>query len=775
MFLIASAAWAQQPAPQPPAAPPQQPPPAAAQTPATPPSAAPQTPAAAQTPAAPQPTAPQAPAAQVQMASMQNASLTEVIDQLTRALHISYIMDPTIAKGGVTLNTYGDARSLDARNLLDQILRINGLGMVEAGGIYRIVPLKEIARQPLRLQREVNGQAIPEDDQPMLNVVFLKYVAVDELAKVLGEFTSENAYMIPYAPANLLFILDSRRNMRRIMELINEFDSDTFANQRVHIFEVHNARPSDLVKDLDAILKSISLDPKNGTVRFLPVDRINELIAVAPNPGVFSTIDQWLGKLDVPVKITAGAIENHVYRVRYGQAPCLAMALGQLFGNSAGIGLGGGYPGSPYGGGGGYGGGYPASPYGGGGGGGYGGGYGGYPASPYGASGYGGFGGINGTNAGGYGNANSFSSQFGGQGACSGGFGGQQPYGSPSFGGYSAQYPAGGSIGATGQILGAAQPNAPGVAGVAGAAQPGTPGGEVVRPPRIVPNPLDNALLIQADGQQYQGILKMLKELDIPPRQILLEARIYEVDLTDQFASGVTYFLQQISGTYRKPTASLTSAGLGTFSVGTLVDAGRELLTTLTLNENKSHVHMLSEPSLIATDSIPASINVGDQVPVTTGTTTIPTGGTAIQSQSISSQNTGVTLQVNARVAPSGVVTLYIGQQISAIDPSINTGTGTPAFSQQVVQTQITMMDGDTIAIGGTISDSVTDTITGIPGLVNIPWIGGLFGSKTKTHSRTELIMFMTPHVILDETNLIEASDELKGRVKMLRRYIRSE
>jgi type II secretory pathway component GspD/PulD (secretin) len=84
-------------------------------------------------------------------------------------------------------------------------------------------------------------------------------------------------------------------------------------------------------------------------------------------------------------------------------------------------------------------------------------------------------------------------------------------------------------------------------------------------------------------------------------------------------------------------------------------------------------------------------------------------------------------------------------------------------------------MDGDTIAIGGTISDSVTDTINGIPGLVNLPWIGGLFGSKSKMHSRTELIMFMTPHVILDETNLIEASDELKARVKMLRRYIRSE
>ncbi len=753
MFLIASASWAQQPAPQ--------------QPPAQPPAA----------PAPPVATPPQAPPGPVQMGGLHllNASLTEVIDKLAQQLKINYIIDPNVAKAGVTLNTYGDPRSLDARNLLDQILRINGLGMVEAGGIYRIVSLKEIARQPLRVQREVNGQAIPEDDQPMLNVVFLKYVGVDELAKVLGQFTSESAYMIPYAPANMLFILDSRRNMRRIMELINEFDSDAFANQRVHIFAVHNARPSDLVKDLDNILKSISLDPKSGTVKFLPVDRINELIAVAPNPGVFSTIDEWLAKLDVPVKVTAGAVGNYVYRVKYGQAPCLALALGQLFGNSAmggggsyGGTYGGGLSGSQYGGG--FGGGYPAAPYGGGYGGGNGG---GYPSSPYGGSGYGGgFGGINSSNPGGYGNANSFSSQFGGQNACSGGgFGGQQPYGAPAFGGYSAQMPTGSPIGATGQFLASAQPNVPGTAGAGSA--PGTASVDALKPPRIVPNPLDNALLIQADAQQYQGILQMLKELDIPPRQILLEAKIFEVDLTDQFASGVTYFLQQVSGTYRKPTASLTSAGLGTFSVGTLVDAGRELLTTLTLNENKSKVHMVSEPSLIATDSIPASINVGTQVPVSTGSTTIPAGGNVVTSQSISSQNTGVTLQVNARVSPSGVVTLYIGQQISAIDNSINTGTGTPAFSQQVVQTQITLLDGDTIAIGGTISDSVTDQVNGIPGLVNLPWIGGLFGSKSKMHSRSELIMFMTPHVILDETNLIEASDELKGRVKMLRRYIR--
>jgi type II secretory pathway component GspD/PulD (secretin) len=82
-------------------------------------------------------------------------------------------------------------------------------------------------------------------------------------------------------------------------------------------------------------------------------------------------------------------------------------------------------------------------------------------------------------------------------------------------------------------------------------------------------------------------------------------------------------------------------------------------------------------------------------------------------------------------------------------------------------------MDGDTIAIGGLISETTTNNVSGIPGLINIPWIGGLFGSKNVSKTRSELIMFFTPHVIFDETNLVEASDELKSRIKLFKRDIR--
>src|SRR5258708_22517848 len=110
---------------------------------------------------------------------------------------------------------------------------------------------------------------------------------------------------------------------------------------------------------------------------------------------------------------------------------------------------------------------------------------------------------------------------------------------------------------------------------------------------------------------------------------------------------------------------SLAGEGKIAVSAGTLIGKSRELLAFLNLQENASHAHVISEPSLIATDSIPASINVGTQVPVSTGQTVIPSSGGVVTQNSISSHDTGVTLQVNARVNPSGVVTLIIYQQIS--------------------------------------------------------------------------------------------------------------
>ena len=375
---------------QPPPAPAAQPQ-AAGQTPAqtAPPQQAPQSPGVA-----PPPSGQRSQVRGLQFGgfTLQNASLAEVVDSLARQLKLNYILPPKFS-GSVTLNTFGDMREIDPKNLLDLILRINGFGMVEAGGIYRIVPLQDVSHQPI--PPETKSKNIDADESLMLNLVFLKYITADELAKVLAQFIGEGGQLVTYAPANLLFILDSRRNMRRTMELVSLFDDNSLAKQRVKLYEVKNGRPTDLAHELEGIFKGISMTDKLTTIRFVPVDRINTLIAVAPNPGVFETVDKWLDKLDVAGEVTAGAIDNFVYRVKYGEAEFLSMAIYSL------------YTGQPMFGGGGYGG-YEGerrwgvwrqrvrrggSVGGGGfGGGGFGGGYGG----GFGGGGFGGGGGISG-------------------------------------------------------------------------------------------------------------------------------------------------------------------------------------------------------------------------------------------------------------------------------------------------------------------------------------------------------------------------------------------
>ncbi len=759
-------------------------PPAQQPAPAPAPAAAPPAPA----PAPP----PQAPGPQVSAAdlSLNNASLNDVVERLARLLRITLISPPAPGlTGSISITSYGETKSLDARNLLEMILRINGYAIVQEGDVYRIVKMVDAIHQPIPIAK--NPQNIPEDDQIMLDMIFLKYVTVDELSKILDQFKGENASIITYPPANLLFILDSRRNMNRMLDLIRQFDSDIFIGQRVRIYELEQARPSDVAKDVDSVLKSISLDAKTSTVHFLAVDRINLLIAVAPNPGVFETVEQWIKKFDIPAKVAAGAVDTYVYPVRYRDADCLALALNQLFMPQGGLGAGAaGYamPGLAAGA-------YNNYGYGAGGSGAYGGAYGGgYGAGAYGAGGLmGGYGtGGYGSSAFGgstYGSANSFNGSFGGSGGCGGmggigGYPGAGAYGYPAFGGLAAQTPLTPSAGSNSNVAVAGASPTPAGAAASQQQQQQQP------PPRIVPMPFDNKLMIQADPQRYQGILKMLDELDRPARQILLDAKIYSVDLTDQFASGIAAYFnntsQNTSGIGLSPVMSL-AGGTATLTAGILVSKSRELLGALSLNENINKVHILSEPSLIATDSIPASINVGTQVPVLTSQvgTPLQLGGTNAFTQSISGVNTGVTLQVNARVSPSGVVTLIINQEISSPQGGGSGGTGstssssstpnlTPEFSQQVVQTQVQMQDGDTIAVGGLIGETTQSAVNGIPFLSRLPYIGGLFGSKTYSHERTELIVFMTPHVIYDTTDLLEASDELKAKVKKLQKDIRN-
>jgi general secretion pathway protein D len=702
--------------------------------------------------------------------TLQNASLTEVVDTLARQLKINYIL-PKGFGGSVTLNTYGDTKSIDARKLLDLILRINGYGMVQAGSVYRIVQLSDISHQPLKPERLENGQ-INEEDSPMLNLVFLKYTTADDLAKVISNFQGEGAQIITYQAANLMMILDSRRNMKRTMELIGLFDDNTLANQRVHSFDIKNSKPSDLAVELEGIFKSISMNPseKGSPIKFVPVDRINVLLAVAPNPGAFELVGQWIKKLDIPAEIVKGERENYVYRVKYGQAQLLAMVIYALYtgqnpfaGMGMGMGTGTGM-----------------------------GGYGGYGNSGYGSGASGGMGGYGGTNGlsgmNGYGGLNGTGSAFN-----STGLGGY------NAGGYSAYQGVGISPGVGMPSAGASLPSAGATSATAGSqggiGSTGTYlGAESARVnpnlPHIIPNPMDNTLLIQSTASDYKSIRKLLGEIDVPPRQVLIDAKIYEVDLSGALSVGVEAYLQQkgaststaatTPGTQQSNTHQLVASlvdGATNFSIGTYVGKSRELLTFVQLAETLSKAKTISSPSIIATDSIPASINVGTSLPTISSQAVqsgVQVGGTNPYAETIQNVDTGIQLNVLARVTPAGVVTMVINQDVSS-PTSGSAGSLTPSFEKRNVSTQVTIQDGDTIALGGAIQDTVTESTSGIPFLDRIPGLSWLFSQKSYSKARTELIVFLTPHVLYDTNAMTDATDQLRDKMKVLQRVIRDD
>ncbi len=237
----------------------------------------------------------------------------------------------------------------------------------------------------------------------------------------------------------------------------------------------------------------------------------------------------------------------------------------------------------------------------------------------------------------------------------------------------------------------------------------------------MIANPMNNTLLIQATPQEYEGIQGLIKELDVPPRQVLIEAKIYSVDLSRAFsqrchqpsaARSISRSTTSTSGTTTTPVNSAASllgglaagGGVG-LSATALVGKSRALLGAVTLMETESNAKILSSPSIIATDSIPASINVGTTVPTEAGSTTSALGSVTT---GVSNVSTGIGLNIVARVTPTGIVTMIINQNVSApqaTDTSL-TNISSPSFGTKSIQTQITVQDGDTIAIGGMIQES---------------------------------------------------------------------
>jgi general secretion pathway protein D len=302
---------------------------------------------------------------------------------------------------------------------------------------------------------------------------------------------------------------------------------------------------------------------------------------------------------------------------------------------------------------------------------------------------------------------------------------------------------------------------------------------------RITPDAVNNTLLIYADQENYRLIEATLRQVDRPQLQVAIDATVAEITLNDSLNYGVQAYLTSKNLGLRPDQGSLlnttsTSAPTTVASAaGSVTNAflnrafpgfnfliGSESQPSMILDalHTVTEVKVLSNPSLVVIDNQVATLQVGDQVPVSTGSATVLTTNNTVVN-TIDYRNTGIILRVAPRVNVNGNVRLDIEQEISNVSPA-TANSLTPTVAQRKVKSSISVANGQTVLLAGLISETHQGTRNGIPGLDQIPALGEVFSHNDKSNGRTELIIFIRPQIIRDGADASYVAEELRSKLR---------
>jgi general secretion pathway protein D len=322
--------------------------------------------------------------------------------------------------------------------------------------------------------------------------------------------------------------------------------------------------------------------------------------------------------------------------------------------------------------------------------------------------------------------------------------------------------------------LGAAETGEEGAAEppVRAAPEPGQPlAAEPIGPEdaeiRIIADDTTNALVIRATPREYEKIRAALEELDILPLQVLIEATIAEVTLTDELRYGVEWFFRSGDFEFSFRPSATALLPVGGFQ-GIFDNDVRFVLQAL---DAITDVNVVSSPQLMVLDNQTARIQVGDQVPISVQSAVSVIDPDAPVVNSIEYRDTGVILLVTPRVNASGLVIMEIQQEISNVVDAPTTTTAeetSPTINQRQVTSTAAILSGETVALGGLIQDQRERAQSGIPLLSRIPIVGALFRSRANTVTRTELLVLITPSVVENPARARAVTDELRRRLRSL-------
>lgn len=269
---------------------------------------------------------------------------------------------------------------------------------------------------------------------------------------------------------------------------------------------------------------------------------------------------------------------------------------------------------------------------------------------------------------------------------------------------------------------------------------------------RVTADTLTNTLIIKAQPAEYELVRRALYRLDIPLKQVYVEATIAEVRLDNELSHGVRWFLE--SGIFSGSITDNAAGTIGTqnpgFNFSINVPKAQIVLSAL---ESYTDVRIISSPTLTVIDRETATIQVGDQVPIITKSVQDSSSGANVIASDVELKDTGVILRVTPTIRESGDVILQIEQEVSRVVPTTSSQINSPTISQRKVASTVSVPDGTAIVLGGLINGNDSTSSGGLPGTQRTI-LESLFGSKTTSWARSELLIIIRPVIIEDQSDL---------------------
>ncbi|AEO43672.1 MULTISPECIES: type II secretion system secretin GspD [Xanthomonas] len=640
----------------------------------------------------------------------------------------NYVIAPGV-QGTVTLATPNPVSPAQALNLLEMVLGWNNARMVFSGGRYNIVP----ADQALA------GTVAPSTASPSaargfeVRVVPLKFISASEMKKVLEPYARPNAIVGTDPARNVITLGGTRAELENYLRTVQIFDVDWLSGMSVGVFPIQSGKAEKVSADLEKVFGEQSKTPSAGMFRFMPLENANAVLVITPQPRYLDQIQQWLDRIDS----AGGGVRLFSYELKYIKAKDLADRLSEVFGGRSN------------------GGDSNASLA---------------PGSETSVLG---------------GTLGNRDSSLGSSSGMTGGSIGDSSDGSSSGSGFGTSGSSSGGLG-NGSLQLSPRSNGNGAVTLEVA-------GDKVGVSAVAET---NTLLVRSTPQAWSSIRDVIEKLDVMPMQVHIEAQVAEVNLTGQLSYGVNWYFENavnaatdsnsngpgFGGGAGLPSAAGRNiwgdiAGKVTGDGVAWSFLGKNAAAIITALDKVTDVRLLQTPSVFVRNNAEATLNVGSRIAI--NSTSINTGiGVDSSYSSVQYIDTGVILKVRPRVTKDGMVFLDIVQEVSSpgdrptaclsATATINAAACNVDINTRRVKTEAAVQSGDTIMLAGLIDDSTTNGSNGVPFLSKLPVVGALFGTKSRTSNRREVIVLITPSIVRNPQEARNLTDEYGQKFKAM-------